>query len=529
MITVGVYHHEALFQILSAQEGFQVIWIPSLKEAEMIRALDLLIADISLDEEVEYRGTFTSILQENVQLKIIFLKDTFSFNEMKQLIKAGAYDCLDTLETCADPEKLLPVLMKAGADLKRERRQKKRDTAYMLRSIRECLAYDLLYGNSKNAKEIWERSKLAELSLIPNTVLLLSIDHFSWLVENKGELWKNALREEVLQAIRETHLHYESLKVLVTEEKYAILLALPVQVDEANYKALSIEYAEKIRAEINRKTDYTVTIGIGNYFEDARNLHLSYQESKQAQAYRLFSTENSIIHIEDLDYFETTEYYDYKMQIQSITEKFSLGDLDGVRQQWEDVYCSIASHVHIEPEEFRLQVLDLLFSLSKSAIQNGASPKNMMPLQIKHAKELHELETLAEIDACVKTIITEYSEQVDEGHNEQSLKSVKGILQFIEDHYHEDIGLETVAAQVELSPNYVSAIFKQTTGSSFSYYLTERRMKKAKHLLEDLNMTIYEVAESVGYSSSQYFSRVFKNHVDMTPTAYRNSVLSTKY
>lgn len=414
-------------------------------------------------------------------------------------------------------------------ELNKGTRQQKREASYVLRSVKECLAYDLLFGNSKNAKEIWERSRLAQLSLIPNTVLLLSIDHFSWLTENKGELWKNALREEVLQAMQATHLQYEALKVLVTEEKYAILLALPVQVDEANYKELSIEYAERIRAEINRRTDYTVTIGIGNYFEDARNLHLSYRESKQAQEYRLFSTENSIIHIEDLDYFETPEYYDYKMQIQSITEKFSLGDLEGVRRQWDEVYGSIASHVQIEPEEFRLQVLDLLFSLSKSAIQNGASPKNMMPLQIKHAKELHEFETVAEIDACVKTIITEYSEQVNEGHNEQSLKSVKEIMQFIEDHFQEEIGLETVAAQVQLSPNYVSAIFKQTTGSSFSHYLTERRMKMAKHLLKDLNMTIYEIAESVGYSSSQYFSRVFKTHVEMTPTAFRNSVLSTKY
>ncbi|MBY0224040.1 MULTISPECIES: helix-turn-helix domain-containing protein [Sporosarcina] len=413
--------------------------------------------------------------------------------------------------------------------LKRELRKQKREEAYILRSVRESLAYDLLHGNIKNAKEIWERSQLAELPLIPNTVLFLSIDHFSRLVENKGEMWKNALREEVLRAIRECNLQYESLKVLVTQEKYAILLALPVQIEEKNYKALSVEYAEKIRTAINQKTEYTVTIGIGNYYEDARNLHLSFRESEQAQTYRLFSTENSIIHIDDLDIFETTEYYDFKVRIQSITEKFSLGDIKAVLHRWEEIYDSIVKHVHIKPEEFRLQVLDLLFSLSKSAIQNGASPKNMMPLQIKHAKELHDLETLAEIDKWVRTIINEYNLQVNEGHNEQSLKSVQEILQYIEEHFQEEIGLETVAAQVNLSPNYVSAIFKQTTGSSFSYYVTDRRMKKAKHLLEDFNMTVYEIAETIGYSSSQYFSRVFKNHVGMTPSAYRNSLHSTKY
>lgn len=521
MISLGIYNHRNLSDDLVDHE-FQISIVETLTNIVELVKFDLLLVNISGIEEREY-SYFLNNFRTQTKLKVIFLNEAFSIEQVKKLMLLGAYDCL-TLPVQIPALKQL--LTKANTDLKREKRRNKIQEKYKINSIRTSLAYDLIHGNTKNAKEIWERSQLANLSLIPNTVLLFSIDHFSKLVKNKGELWKNSLREEVLHAIKTCDLQYESLKVLVNQQKFAILLSLPVQLEERKYKILATEYAEKAREEINIQTDYTVTIGIGNYYEDARNLHLSFQESEQAQTYRLFQEENSIIHIDDLDYFETPEYYEYKIQIQEMTNKFSLGDIKAVHKLWEDIYHSVAAH-HFQPEEFRLQVLDLLFSLSKTAMQNGANPKHMMPLQIKHAKELHEIESLAEIDTWMTGIINEYIRFVNEGHNEQILKSVQEVLQYIEEHFHEDIGLEMVAEKVDLSPNYLSTIFKQTTGSSFVDYLTELRMKHAKEKLKDLSLSVYEIAEVIGYSSSQYFSRVFKKHTGMTPSAYRNSILST--
>ncbi|MEI3614080.1 helix-turn-helix domain-containing protein [Pseudogracilibacillus sp. SO30301A] len=523
MISLGIYNHRNFYEDLLDRENFQVSIVESLTTLTDYSKFDLLLINISEIEERQY-SYFLNNMQNLTMSKVIFLDNTFSIEQVKKLMLLGAYDCVTLPFPISD---LLNLLTNAYTEITREKRQKRKQENYKIKSIRASLAYDLLHGNTKNAKEIWERSQLANLSLIPNTVLLFRIDHFSKLVKNKGELWKNSLRKEVLQAIKTCDLQYESLKVFVNQQKFAILLSLPVQLEERKYKILATEYAEKAREEINKQTDYTVTIGIGNYYEDARNLHLSYQESEQAQTYRLFQEENSIIHIDDLDYFETPEYYEYKIQIQEMTNKFSLGDITAVHTIWKNIYHSVAAHSHFQPEEFRLQVLDLLFSLSKTAMQNGANPKRMMPLQIKHAKELHEIESLAEIDTWMTGIINEYIRFVNEGHNEQVLKSVQEVLQYIEEHYSEDIGLEMIAEKVDLSPNYLSAIFKQTTGSSFIDYLTELRMKKAKENLQNLNLSVYEIAEAIGYSSSQYFSRVFKKHTGMTPSAYRNSILST--
>lgn len=524
MIRVAIYNHASLYNSWKKAKQTTVRTIHLEHVDDLNEAVGVCHFDIVLIHGTEDELNLLKTLAPT-RTQLIFMSTDFTINQVKGLLALGAYDCLEL--PIAIP-KLIDEISRAYTDLIQLRKLKTRDEKYLIQAVRESLGYDLIYGNAKHAKEIWERGKLANLPFLPNTVLLLSIDNFTKLVRNKGEMWKSSLRQEVLQAINATDVGNATLKVLVNQQKYAVLLALPVQLEASKYKQLAIEYASTIQAVINRKTAYTVTIGIGNYYEDARNLHLSYEESEQAQTNRLFSKENAIIHIEDIDYFETSAYDTFKIQIQEMTHTFLLGDVAGVHKQWEEVYQQAIAQRHLHPEDFRLQVLDVLFSLSKSAIQNGANPKTMMPLQIKYAKELHEMETIDEINAWMCHIINEFMNHVNEAHNTELLKSVQAVLQFIDEHYFEDIGLDIMAEMVELSPNYLSAIFKQTTGSSFIDYLTDLRMKKAKEKLQQLHLSISEVAQAVGYSSSQYFSRVFKNNVGMTPSAYRNNMLIRK-
>lgn len=525
MISLGLYGECVFYKdLLQANSDLQIEYIDFLDNINDMSNYNVLLVQISefTDEEI----TLIAKRLSKISLtKVVYLNDDYTFHQLKELMYHGAHDCI---KRDIDFSELNKIIRNAINLFLKEARENKKLKAYTMKSIRESLAYDLLHGNIKSAKEIWERVQLAKLSLIPNIVLTLSIDHFSEFVRDKGDSWKRSLREEVITAIDQHQLGYESIKIPVNQGSYAILLSLPVQLEEENYIYIAIEYAENIREKVNRETDYTVTVGIGNYYEDARNLHISYQESERAQKYQFFSASDSIIHIGDINYYKTPTYYEFKVQIQEMVNKFSLGDISAVCKIWETINQSVAAHRNFQPEEFRLQVLDLLFSLSKSSIQNGANPKYVLPIQIKYAKELDHLKSLAEIDKWMKEIIQELFNYVNQGHNEQILKSVQHVLQYLEEHFHEDIGLEVVSEKVKLSPNYLSAIFKQTTGSSFIDYVTDLRMKKAKEKLSDLNLSVYEIAELIGYNSSQYFSRVFKNNIGMTPSAYRNKILATK-
>lgn len=96
------------------------------------------------------------------------------------------------------------------------------------------------------------------------------------------------------------------------------------------------------------------------------------------------------------------------------------------------------------------------------------------------------------------------------------------VIDYLENNYWRKVSLEEAARTVYLNPVYLSAIFKQETGYTFSEYLTLLRMEKAKKLLA-AQFSVKEVAGKVGYADCNYFCRVFKKVTGITATAYRKS------
>lgn len=95
------------------------------------------------------------------------------------------------------------------------------------------------------------------------------------------------------------------------------------------------------------------------------------------------------------------------------------------------------------------------------------------------------------------------------------------ILQYVNDHYSEAIGLEEVSRVVGRNSSYISRLIKEKTDKSFTALLTERRMEAAKHLLKHSTQKIQAIAAEVGYPNPNYFDRVFKQAVGMNPNEYR--------
>lgn len=93
---------------------------------------------------------------------------------------------------------------------------------------------------------------------------------------------------------------------------------------------------------------------------------------------------------------------------------------------------------------------------------------------------------------------------------------------YIERNFHRpDLTLGDVAEGVQVSPTYLSKQLKRELGLSFIDYLTEVRIRKAIQLMNDPLFKVYEIAESVGYSSQHYFSSAFKKVTGTSPMAYK--------
>lgn len=124
---------------------------------------------------------------------------------------------------------------------------------------------------------------------------------------------------------------------------------------------------------------------------------------------------------------------------------------------------------------------------------------------------------------CVAAYLEWLTGQLDH-MDEQQLGTgvIREIQLYIRQHYAEDISLNTLTEHFYLHSNYLSKLFKDKTGKNFIEYLTEVRMKKARELLQNTDYKIVDICAMTGYDNPRYFSKLFKQHTQMTPREFRD-------
>lgn len=100
--------------------------------------------------------------------------------------------------------------------------------------------------------------------------------------------------------------------------------------------------------------------------------------------------------------------------------------------------------------------------------------------------------------------------------------SIEKAISYIQEHYGEAIGVNDIAAAVNLSRFHFTRLFKAELGYSPHEYLSTVRMNRAKELLKSSNYSIAEIAQMVGYEYTSSFSTVFQNKIGVTPKKYRD-------
>ena len=101
---------------------------------------------------------------------------------------------------------------------------------------------------------------------------------------------------------------------------------------------------------------------------------------------------------------------------------------------------------------------------------------------------------------------------------------IEKALRYIHENYSANLSLETVAAKVLVNPSHLSRTFKKETGEVVTDYINRIRIEKAKELLAFTDMLVYEVAETVGFKDSAYFSLVFKKITGISPKHFKNGI-----
>ena len=151
--------------------------------------------------------------------------------------------------------------------------------------------------------------------------------------------------------------------------------------------------------------------------------------------------------------------------------------------------------------------------------------RNVMPIKQNGSGNSNAImETIfsfAELKKFMTIFFTNIPNAISSQKKEDNEDVIEKIKDYIDKKYYNPLNLDFIAGLFYMNPSYISHLFKTRTGETFSNYLTDVRIAKAKYMLKSTAKKPYQIAKQVGYDNEKYFFRIFKKETGMTPEEYR--------
>ncbi len=206
-----------------------------------------------------------------------------------------------------------------------------------------------------------------------------------------------------------------------------------------------------------------------------------------------------------------------RLRVTQLRRKMGLGEQEEVRAMFEDYWQEVFSSY---PFEIAKGKLVSFFSLVLDDAADAPDFSESAPLPFDPAEEIVPLRDLAEWGDWSRSAVSSvFSLARIKRTGRFPLPLVKA-LSFIEECWNKPIQLSDVAERSLVSTAYLSKLFSDHLDSTFVDYLTELRVTHAERLIRETRLTVKEVAHNVGYQDPNYFSKVFRKTVGISPSMY---------
>ena len=166
-------------------------------------------------------------------------------------------------------------------------------------------------------------------------------------------------------------------------------------------------------------------------------------------------------------------------------------------------------------------IITLITLVSRASIDGGLHEEIAFSLSDSFIQQVEEMDRLDEIRRLARDVLYTFAEKVKQVKDERYSKTITICKDYIYKHIYEEITHNDIAKNVELSPKYLSFLFKKEVGITVSEYVQHSKIDEVKKLLAYSKTPISEICTLLNFNDQSYFTKVFKKVVGITPKQYR--------
>lgn len=489
--------------------------------------IDLLVTDVRMPhmDGITLAGHVKELYPD---AKIIFVSGYDDVAYLKNALKVDAIDYILKSIDLNELEETVSRVVKI-MDTENARKKELAEMEELLNQsfplLQERLLLTLIRDDIEDLGNIREHIEFLNIPLDEDSrycVLVIQLQRyystFSGMTERERQLLSLKIQDECRRIGKE---YGETICFKSRVGEYVMIISL----EEDEYEDKLLQISEKIQTHMKEYMDRLVYIGISNMFTGLKNIKTAYENAANAISKRYLLDDKLQISIDK--YVTDSEMKDYREKARkNLLECLSQGNTEKVTDVLNDLFGRISQEFdHNEQQNLMIYLLLLptrIINDMKIKTENVYSDQRAIMEQFLCCKDFHEQCVL------IQSLYTQVATMMQSLSKTHSHAIVDQVRRKIEERYKEQISISTLAEEVYLTPTYLCVLFKQTTGSTINEYLTMTRLEKAKQLLADSNIKLYDVCYEVGYLSPSYFSRLFKKYVGISPSEYRNMTLSSK-
>lgn len=482
---------------------------------EMIEELhlDIIVMDIKMPG-INGLDCSQLVLEKHPRMKIIILSGHDDFEYASMGIHIGVFEYL--LKP-VNADELEQAVIKARDAIREERNHQKEFNRY-----KEEL--------KKHAAYIRDRQLFG---LVSSSMPGQYLDSLSYLgVQLSNEIYQVVLIEPKIQtdAKEEDKLLLKMLIRKLVEDYYSEIQGIYTADSGANWiiilnnesENLMYDSGEKLIQYLEDNTETDIYIDVGNTYRDLGKIGESYREAKDAAKYR-FSSGESIIYFRDIyPYYDTeTNIGIGKNRIHELGNTVRIGDRAAAEKKLQDIVHNFKK-TGGKREQAVILALEIFAEIMK-VLTELKIPIHSESLNYSVVVgEVFIKETFEEVEDYLRKSVREACNFTRKEVSDKEKSLVHRVTDTIKEQYaNEEISLNTLAQKYFVNPSYLSRVFKEKTGSTFTGYLFDIRMKEAENLVRCTDMKAYEIAERVGIVDPHYFSSCFKKYTGMSVAEFK--------
>ncbi|RKP58169.1 helix-turn-helix domain-containing protein [Cohnella endophytica] len=485
---------------------------------------DLLITDIGMPI-MDGLQLIEEAKKINPDLKTVILSCHEDFQYAQRAVKLNATDYI--LKETMRIEQITEVLRNLIRQMDNEKaekkgRQKLQDVVFQnMSSLRTDFLRTLIDNPIWNEAEWSLKAESLEIPIAADThylPVLCMPDRYQEFELRFGG--RHQIHFVIENALNEAVKIEGSVVLALDEQHYFIIYPFPKTIKWNVLEGIKNELSS-VQKDMKRYLKVPTSYYFGEKSKSIIELKAQIVLLLNGNNFRFYSGEQIIARLkpvelttEDIFVHYTEALHDFRDTILTQNED----EIHKVVTKWMDHISSCKYPV----ESVRSYLLKIVtdIELKYTVMQHFLTNYNAVMLQ----KAINSMDTLEHLSLWLIQFLLGKMELVKAQQNQSIRKEIVAAQRYVMMHLNEKISMEELAIKLELNPSHFSRIFKKETGETFVEFVTNRKMERARELLDQSDKSVEVIAEELGFDNSSYFFKLFRGFMGMTPTEYRKRI-----